>query len=208
MHRWFLTLIAGLMLVVPAWGQMGNAGADEDEAVAVVERLHATLIDVMKHADELGYDGRFKRLEPVVGEVNDMDAISRSAMGRHWESLTDQQRTLFKQTFLKLSVATYAARFDGFSGEHFETVETRTLKRGGVLVRTHLVKSDGQPVHLDYVLHQRDGKWRIVNIIAEGVSDLAIKRSEYDAIMTRDGFDTLIEKIRGKIAGFEKSSKK
>jgi phospholipid transport system substrate-binding protein len=57
-----------------------------------------------------------------------------------------------------------------------------------LLVRSQLIKSDGGIVNFDYVLHQTEGKWRITNILFDGVSDLAIKRGEYRAIMQRDGF--------------------
>ena len=67
-------------------------------------------------------------------------------------------------------------------------------------MRSQLIKSDGGIVNFDYVLHQTEGKWRITNILFDGVSDLAIKRGEYRAIMQRDGFQALIEMLKEKIA--------
>jgi len=68
-----------------------------------------------------------------------------------------------------------------------------------VLVRTELLKSSGTRVHLDYVLQHRQGHWRIINIIANGVSDLALKRADYSSVLKRQGFQTLIDMLEHKI---------
>ncbi len=78
-------------------------------------------------------------------------------------------------------------------------IEQRDLPHEQKLVRSQLTKSDGGTVNFDYVLHQAEGRWRIVNILFDGVSDLAIKRGEYRAIMQREGFQALIDLIKQKI---------
>ena len=105
-----------------------------------------------------------------------------------------------------MSAATYASNFDGFSGEVFETVSTET-KRGNLVVKTVIVTGDGERVPLDYVLRQSDGVWRIVNVIAEGVSDLSLKRAEYTAVIKSEGFDSLVSRLDGKIADYGQSGR-
>ena len=94
----------------------------------------------------------------------------------------------------------YADKFASYSGEHFLQIDERELKRGSILVRTQLVRPGKDPASLEYVLSQRSGKWRIVNIVADGVSDLALKRAEYGSVMERDGFEGLLAKLEQKIA--------
>jgi phospholipid transport system substrate-binding protein len=62
-----------------------------------------------------------------------------------------------------------------------------------------LIKADGKEVQFDYLLRQNDQRWMIINIIANGVSDLALKRSEYSAVIRRDGFDALMTGLADKI---------
>jgi phospholipid transport system substrate-binding protein len=57
-------------------------------------------------------------------------------------------------------------------------------------------------VKFDYQMKKKDEGWQIINIIADGVSDLALKRSEYTSILSRDGFDVLIAKITEKIDNY------
>ena len=91
-------------------------------------------------------------------------------------------------------------RFDAWSGERFETTGTRALKRGRVAVRTLLHLAGGETIRLDYVVRPGQDGWRIVNVVAEGVSELALRRAEYDTLMATGSFETLIGRIERRIA--------
>lgn len=172
----------------------------------VVERLQATLISVMSNAQKLGYHGRYKRLKPVLEESHDLRGIAQIAAGRHWGELKSEQKKLFVETFSELSIVTYASRFDGYSGETFKVVSERKLDNGDALVQSVLTQPGGGKTRFDYVLRQTDGRWAILNIIVDGVSDLAIKRSEYGAILRTEGADALIAKLKTQIAQYTPSS--
>ena len=196
----FRRLVAGAALtVVMAASAALTATADPSRPAATVERLHAALIEVMKNADTLGFEGRRQSLEPVLIESFDLGYISEIVLGREWDGLSEQDRARMIDTFTRLTVATYAARFDGYSGESFRTAEEKAMNRGRVLVRTELVRTDDEPVQLDYVLQQQEGSWRIVNVVAEGVSDLSLKRADYGSVIKREGFRPLIDKLESQI---------
>jgi len=189
-------LVVVALLAVPA-------GAQEERAAAgVVEDLHGALLEVMREAEALGFAGRRERLAPVVERSFDLPFVSRIVTGRHWESFSEAQREEMIRTFGRLTVATYAARFDGYSGEVFKLDQARPLRSERVLVRTELHGSDGDVVQLDYVLHRSDGQWRIINVIANGVSDLSIKRAEYSKVLAESGFEALIARLNEQIDGF------
>ena len=75
---------------------------------------------------------------------------------------------------------------------------------GRILVQSYLIKSDGGQVQLDYLLHRTGNQWRIVNIIAEGVSDLALKRADYSAFFKSKGFDALLKKLNEKVSQYSR----
>ncbi len=186
-------------------GMPGAAVAQEtvDGPGMIVIRLHAALLAAMKNAHTLGYKGRYANLAPVVRESYDLSRVVRVAAGSYWRGLNHEQKVLFFHTFSRLVIATYAHRFDGYSGERFKNISERPLGRGNVVVRTVLVKHNGGLVHLDYVLHRRKGMWRIINVIAEGVSDLALKRVEYTTVLRNQGFEALMAKLKAKVAQYE-----
>ncbi len=175
------------------------AAAEPESPSATVVRLNAVLLEVMQNADDLGYAGRHARLKPVLNEVFDFRRMARSSIGSSWNKLTDGQREDFVEAFAGLSVATYAARFDGYSGERFEVISEEPGRRGRILVRNQLIKSDGEAIRIDYLTHEKDGAWRVVDVLLKSTfSELAAKRSEYVSVIMRDGFETLLAALRDK----------
>lgn len=179
------------------------AMAQEDGASAVVARLQQALLTVMQQADALGFSGRYERLAPVIASTHDLALIARISLGRYWRTLSAQQRERFTDVFSRLSISIYASRFDRYAGERFRIVGSRKTAHGDALVQTRLVKANGEEVHLDYVLRFSHGGWRIVNVVADGVSDLALKRAEYTNVMQNGGLPALIAKLEAKIAQYQ-----
>ena len=187
-----------MLLPVNVAFSVSDAGSDNPEQV--IHKLQSSLIQAMREGEQLGYEGRFKFLEPAINQSHDIELIIKTILGAtYWSQLDKEQKSLIVDTFRQLSIATYAGRFDQYEGEQFEVIEQRALPHEQTLVRSQLTKSDGGTVNFDYVLHQTEGHWRIVNILFDGVSDLAIKRGEYRAILQRDGFQALIELLKEKI---------
>ena len=187
-----------MMLPFSLLGSIPASAAETPEHV--IQKLQSSLIQVMREGPQLGYEGRYKVLAPVIDQSHDIELIIKTILGAtYWSQLDNEQKNLVIDTFRQLSIATYAGRFTQHEGEQFEVIEQRELPHEQMLVRSQLTKSDGGVVNFDYVLQQKEGRWRIVNILFDGVSDLAIKRGEYRSIMQRDGFPALIELLEEKI---------
>ena len=183
-----LVLLSSLgLLAAPA-----PAGESGDPA-QVVERLHVTLLGVMKQADTLGYQGRFDTLSPVLQQTFDLPFMAEKSVGRHWKTASEQDRHTLVQTFTRFSIANYAGRFDGYSGQSFETLEQEPSTHGTILVKTRLNDSSGEVVRLNYRLRSVNGGWRIIDVYLNGtVSELALRRSEYSTLIKREGFKALL----------------
>jgi phospholipid transport system substrate-binding protein len=187
------------------WMQPGFA-ADEAKSSArqLVEKFEHQLIDVMKDGVKLGFKGRYDKLKTAVSESHDLPKIARIVVGKEWEKLSAAQQQQLVDTFSRLSIASYAHNFKDYSGESFVFDNEEQTARGGVVIHSHLTIPDDKPVKFDYMLKENGDSWRIINIIANGVSDLALKRSEYTTILQREGFDALMAKINDKIESYEK----
>jgi len=197
-----LTVIFILCLLGIANGQAETeSGAN---ARQLVEKFQSELLAVMKNGKQLGYSGRYDKLYDPVTSSHDLTKIARIVIGKEWEKLTEEQQQKLVDVFTKLSVASYAHNFKDFSGESFTFDSLEETARGGVVVHAHLSVPDDKDVKFDYMLKEKGTSWRIINIIANGVSDLALKRSEYTTILQREGFDALIAKINEKIDTYSK----
>lgn len=173
------------------------AGSPEGEAKEVVKRLNDTLLECMKRGGELGYTGRYKLLQPVIKETFSLAYIARISLGKYWTTITDQQRALLMEHYTEWSVASYAARFDSYSNEKFEVLpETGTFAK--TLVVSSKLTTSTDVVEFTYQLMPIEGKMRIVDVKVEGVSQLALTRSQFVSIMERQGIDGLISTLKEK----------
>lgn len=179
----------------------------EHPSVPVIERLHETLIDVMKNAQTLGFEGRRERLAPVLTAAFDFDFMAEKSAGRYWKDFTPEQRQRWADTFARLTVATYAGRFNGYSNQTFQGLGVETGDFDTVLVRTRLLQPADENVQLNYRMRQTSTSWKIVDIYLNGtVSELALRRAEYGTVLQRDGFDKLVQDLETKIIAYRNGS--
>ncbi len=168
--------------------------ADEREqaAAAQVERFHQALLTAMTLPD---HAAREKALSEPVNQIFALERIAAISLGRTWRTLDADQQENFMAQLAELIVATYADRFATDKGHVFELDDVSAVKNGFV-VRTRLVRSDAKPVALDYLL--RDNQ--IFNVIADGVSDLSLRRADYSSIIKKEGYEQLLIHMKEKTA--------
>ncbi len=193
--------LVSLLVIIPVIA-FSSPPEPSETPTRVVENLHATLLNVMKDAKKAGYEDRYKRLAPVIKKTFDLPFIARIVVGRYWRIFTNDQKIKFLKAFERLSIATYAHRFDGYSGEKFQLVSEKKSRQGRMTVKSLLIKSDGEKVELDYTLSRRKKQWRVINVTANGISDLSLKRSDYTTFLKKKGVDALIDKLDEKISSY------
>lgn len=179
--------------------------ADDGHVREAVERLNTTLLDVMQSADELGYPGRYQKLEPSLRENFDFAFMTKIAVGRPWNDFDGDQRQQLVERFTRMSIATFAARFDGYSGERFEILGEKPGRRGTVVVDDRIIRPADPPVGLNFVLRQpsgeaADGDWLIIDVMLDGkFSELARQRAEFSAVLQRGGYQELLDALDERI---------
>ncbi|MGA7801212.1 MAG: ABC transporter substrate-binding protein [Gammaproteobacteria bacterium] len=175
----------------------GASTAQAADASHVVDRLDKALVAAMKGGAKLGYQGRYKLLKPVVEDTYDLTYVAQLSLGSHWSGFDQAQRKAFVKALADYTVANYAAQFDGYSGETFEVQSQQTLRPGIEMVKTRFTSGGGDKHHqFDYLLHLDNGRWRIINVVVDGVSDLSMKRAEYTQLLQGGGFDALLGKLK------------
>lgn len=173
----------------------------------IVDSLHSELLDVMKEAETLGYQGRYSRLMPVLNELFDIPFMAKKSVGRYWKTVDEQGRARLLATFGRFTVANYAGRFSDYSDQYFETLKVVESTHGTFLVHSKLVTPNGETVQLNYRLRPVDDGWRIIDVYLNGtVSELALRRSEYSSLIQREGFDALLTALDERISALESGS--
>lgn len=197
-RRFVLAGLLGLTLVPVA--QL--AAASTQAPTAIVQNFYDTLLATMKEGKKLGFAGRRDKLAPAIDRTFNLPLMTRLMVGPQWSSLTATEQTKLVDAFTAFSVATYASRFDDYSGERFVVSPAATPTAGGaVIVDSKLVPQDGKPVELDYLLRQGQGGWRIIDVYLSGtISELAARRSEFSSVLRREGAAALVNLLRQKTA--------
>lgn len=178
-----------------------TASAATEAPVAVVQRLNDALLHAMTNATRLGFQGRYDVLAPALDRTFAFAEMTRIATGQYWGQLDAERQAELVESFKRMSITTFAVRFDGYSGERFDVLGEEDAARGRVRVLSRIVKPSGETVQLDYVFTETGGDWRAIDIYLQGtISELAIYRSEFVSVLNREGYDGLIRRIEEKIA--------
>jgi phospholipid transport system substrate-binding protein len=177
----------------------GRATALAESPEDSVRDFYVTLLATMKIGPTLGQSGRYARLAPVVGQTFDVPRMTRLAVGPAWTSLAPAQQQQLTEAFRHYIAATYANRFDSYSGQELQVTGERPYN-ADIIVQTRIVKSDGETTSLDYLMRRNQGSWQISDVYVDGtISQLAIQRSEFASILRREGVDGLVMTLNRKV---------
>ena len=183
---------------VVARASVGPEGAAA--ARSVVEAFHEVLLDCMRNADALGFQGRFERILAAQDAAFDLPFMARMAVGGTWNELSDQQRAEVVSLSQRLSATRYADNFDSYADQRLETRSEQPAARGTILVSTVLVQPNDRDVTFDYRLRKTRGEWRIIDVMLDGmVSELTHRRAQYRSLIERKGYDELLAVMESKI---------
>jgi phospholipid transport system substrate-binding protein len=188
------TLAAVLGLAMVPYPARAAPGGGSD----TVQGLYDALLSTMKNGRTLGKSGRFAQLEPVIHRSFDIPSMARLSVGSSWATLSKAQRQLVTESFERYISAIYADRFDSYAGQKLRVTGEQPAA-AGVIVRSQIVKANGEPVNVDYMMRRNGTAWLISDIYLDGaISEVATRRSEFAAILKNEGIDGLIAALNRK----------
>jgi phospholipid transport system substrate-binding protein len=192
-----------LLIVLPLLvGSPAAAIAAEPPATATAQSLCDALIAAMKSGSSMGFAARRDSLAAEIQRDFDLPFMTRLVVGPPWRDLAEGERQKLAEVFSAYSIATYAQRFNSYSGEHFSVDPTPApMANGDCVVHTKLFTGDPQPVQLDYLMREKNHRWQIIDVYLNGtVSEMAARRSEYSTVLREGGAPALIKLLTKKTA--------
>jgi len=193
-----LRLLAATFLLA-AFAVQARADDTPPDAVSVIVELQAGIHRIGTELTNADFAARYQAFAPLIDQTHDLPFMARFTASRAWNEFTDEQRLEFNALFRELSIATYAGQFREMQENTFSLISWRPTARERFEVQTRLSLAQGDPVALNYLLQERDSGWQIINVLAEGVSELAIKRSQYQQVLKSGGYPQLIAHLRTQI---------
>jgi phospholipid transport system substrate-binding protein len=163
-----------------------------------VQGLYDALLSTMKDGGALGESGRFEKLAPIIQRSFDVASMARLSVGPVWTGLSEKQRQEMTESYARYISAVYADRFESYHGQKLEVTGEQSAPFG-LLVKSRIVKSNGEPVEVDYLMRRSGDSWLISDIYLDGtISEVATRRSEFAAILETRGIDGLIAALNRK----------
>lgn len=171
-----------------------------EEARASAERTLEKVVAILQD-EALTLEERRERVEALAYERFDFRTISRLVVGRPWRRFSPEQRERFITDFQRLLSANYGHRIGRYEGGEVQVLGARPEPRGDVTVRTRIAGGAADGVKVDYRMRRNDdGTWRVIDVVAEGVSLVSSYRSQFTSIVSRGGPDALLKRLEEKIA--------
>jgi phospholipid transport system substrate-binding protein len=165
----------------------------------VIESTANAVIAVLRDSTLASAEKR-ERIEAIVYERVDFSTLSRLTLARNWNRFSPAQREEFMEQFKQHLSVTYGDNVDRYRNEVVQILGEREEARGDRTVMTRIAGSAGEHYSINYRLRQRDGAWRIIDIIIEGVSLVSNFRSQFQEIIANGGPERLLRLLREKNA--------
>jgi phospholipid transport system substrate-binding protein len=189
-----LALSAGVVLGILSDPACAGPATGSD----TVRGLYDALLSTMKSGRTLGQSGRFAQLAPVIRRSFDIASMARLSVGQLWAGLNEAQRQQVGESYGRYIAAIYADRFDSYAGQKLEVTDEHPGP-SGTMVKSRIIKANGEPVKVDYMMRRSGESWLISDIYLDGaISEVATRRSEFSAIIRADGIDGLIAALNRK----------
>ena len=186
--KW-VALLSGLLFVLPAHPARAAAG---DPAVAQVEMLHDALLKSMRAGSSESMTERYRSLEPTIEQVFALPLVTRLAVGPDWAGFAPDVQKAVIAAFTRFTIANYSHNFRDYDGQKF-TIDDNVSTRGEEkIVRTHILPAHEVPVSLLYRMREVDGAWKVIDVYSNGVSELAVRRTDFAAALGAGGPPVLI----------------
>lgn len=197
-QRWTLWVLCAIWL-----GSTGMAAAGEP-----TEIIRQTTDQVLKILEDPALQGPAKqadrqaRLHQTSEQVFDWPAMAQRALAVHWRGRTPQQQQEFTGLFRELVERTYMNRLETATQEKQDIQYTGEQIEGPrAAVKTIVLTKRNQQIPIEYRLQQSNGRWKIYDVVVEGISLVNNYRSQFNQIITSSSYEALIQKMKARDGG-------
>ena len=189
MSKRFARLIM-ILAVLAVFTSQGYGASPKETVETGVNKVLTTLTD--PQFKDKPREFKIEKVGALINEIFDFKELSRRTLGRGWKKMNGEQQTEFVSLFRQLLEGVYADRLLAYSDEKVVFEKETELKKGRVEVASHIRLADGKQVPLNYRMIQKDDKWRVYDIVIEGVSMVKNYRSQFRKILKNKKLARLI----------------
>jgi phospholipid transport system substrate-binding protein len=191
---WMPALVFALGLTV--CGSAVEAGVPTDQLRGATDRVLKVLQDpaLKQPAKE---EARRQQIRAIADEVFDWQETGKRALARHWQGRSPSERQEFSALFADLIERSYVSKIERYSGERI-VYAGDTVEGDQATVRTKLITKSNTEIPIDYRMQKEGDRWRVYDVVIEGVSLVSNYRTQFNRIIVQSGYGELVTKLRAK----------
>ena len=169
-------------------------------AKALIEQTVAQVLGVLRDESRTAAQRRLE-LEKIAHSRFDFRTMARLVLARNWKKLDSAKRDEFVDQFTTYLSNDYGSRIDRYQQEEVKVMGEQPKPRGDVEVRTKIIGGESNGALVDYRMRKgKDGSWRIIDVVIEGISLVANFRDQFREVIARGGPEALLQKLKEKNA--------
>lgn len=179
-----------------------NAEVNAEKAEDFIKTTTAKGVEEIINAN-VSKEEKDKRFYDLLDGALDMEFIGQFVLGRNWRTATTEQRNDFIKVYRDLNIKTWSKRFNEFEGKNFVFKGTTlSSSKGQVFVNTEVPMDQGAPAKVLWRVREKNGNYKIVDIVIEGVSLAQASRSEYTSFIKNNpgGLNALIKDLNDRLS--------
>jgi phospholipid transport system substrate-binding protein len=177
---------------IPAWGAASRT-EDVKKTVDEVVRIVADK-ELKKPQNE---QKRRKALKAAIGQIFDHAEMAKRSMGQNWKELTPAQQKEFIDLFATLLESSYAGKIESYNNE--KIIYLKEIVEGDYAeVKSRIVTARHDEFSLDYRLMREGDRWKVYDVVIEGVSLVSNYRSQFNKIIKAQGYQELVKKMKSR----------
>ncbi len=191
-------IVAFILLLAPALALAAPTASPKEAVEVDVQKVLTTLAEPA--FKDQSRDVKIAKIRSIINEIFDYTELSRRTLGREWAKFNPAQQAEFIKLFSDLLEKTYADRLLSYSNEKVVFDKENMLNASQAEVFSNVLTNDGKKIPLDYRLVLKDGKWRVYDVIIEGISMVKNYRDQFRDILAKDSPEQVLKMLREKVA--------
>lgn len=173
----------------------------------IVQGFYRTLTSIMKEGPQLGFSGRYEKLQSAIDRAFNMEDMMRVSYGTSWVKTSPEEKQKLVEAFRIFSISNYASQFKEHNGEVFDVKGEKKGPRDGEMIVETTLASGNEKNELNYLMRKGAQGWQIVDVFVNGaISEMATRRSEFSGVVRGGGAGALIDLLQKKNQQLSQSS--
>lgn len=140
---------------------------------------------------------RRQSLKKAISAIFDYSEMAKRSLGKHWNARTPAEKKQFADLFATLLENSYAGKIESYNNEKIIYIK-ELVDADHAEIKSKVVTAARDEFTLDYRLFRQNGRWMVYDVVIEGVSLVSNYRSQFNRIITANGYDKLVKKLQSK----------